>query len=250
VTPFKISVEKAKVLQDFAAAVNVLVDEATLQLTPEGLTAALMDSSKVALLNIEYPKTLFSEYNISEAEKIALNVTELQKHLKRAGKDDKITIETGKEGKLTLTIENMLKRRWTLPTLLPDETTAPTPKVDFTVKAKLSSAALIQSFEDAALAGDFITFKKDGDKLLLTTQGDLTDADITIPSGSDALLELSGSEDAKAVFSLSFLTDIVKAAGTDGVIIIEYAQDTPMKLDFVLQEGKMEFWLAPRLGCD
>ena len=84
---FRIAVDSAKTLADLAAVINVLADEATLQLTSEGITVRLMDPSRVAMINMEIPKTVFTEYQCETPLKLALNLVELLKLLKCGGKD-------------------------------------------------------------------------------------------------------------------------------------------------------------------
>jgi proliferating cell nuclear antigen len=77
-------------------------------------------------------------------------------------------------------------------------------------------------------------------------------ATIEIPKGSDALLDLEAREPSKATFSLSYLSEIIKAASaTSDIVTLEFSADMPIKLDFQqTTEGKLTFYLAPRIETE
>jgi len=77
-------------------------------------------------------------------------------------------------------------------------------------------------------------------------------ATITLQKGSDTLLELDAKEPQKATFSLSYLTEIIKAASaTSDIATLEFSSDMPIKLDFQqTKEGKLTFYLAPRIESE
>ena len=249
---FKIAVDNPKILQDFASIINVLADEATLQLTPEGITVRLMDPSKVAMINLSYPKTLFTEYNVSDTQKLTVNMIELLKLLKRAVKGDKATLTPTANGKLQLQFSGLYNRTFTVPTLENgSEDEAPTPKITFNTKAQLVTSSLIQSIEDAAMVSDHCKITAENDVLQFNAKGDLMDADITLQKGNDGLLTIEIKKPSKATYSLSYLTKIVKAgAAISDIITLEYSTDMPLKLDFASQDATVQFFLAPRIGME
>ena len=84
---FKLKVSDAKLLRDMTTAISILVDEATFKIEPEGLKLRAMDPSRVAMIDFEWPKTIFEEYVSEEPSKMCINISELLKLLKRAGKN-------------------------------------------------------------------------------------------------------------------------------------------------------------------
>jgi proliferating cell nuclear antigen len=87
---FNLKVSDAKLLRDMATAISILVDEATFKIDSDGLKLRAMDPSRVAMIDFEWPKSIFQEYVCTEPTKICLNISELLKLLKRAGKDETI----------------------------------------------------------------------------------------------------------------------------------------------------------------
>jgi proliferating cell nuclear antigen len=250
---FKLKVSDAKQLRDMVTSISILVDEATFKLDPEGMKLRAMDPSRVAMIDFEWPKTVFEEYTCTEPTKMCINITELLKLLKRAGKDETLELSIDeKTGKLQIAITGKYARNFTMPTLQPSEEEVPTPKITFNAKIKTTTEGLSQAIEDAQLVSDHVKIEADPEKVVLNASGDLMGATITLQKGSDTLLELDAKEPQKATFSLSYLTEIIKAASaTSDIATLEFSSDMPIKLDFQqAKEGKLTFYLAPRIESE
>ena len=250
---FRVRVADAKLLRDMTTAISILIDEATFNLTQEGLKLRAMDPSRVAMVDFEWPKTVFDEYACTEPMKMCINISEMLKLLRRAGKDESVELALDeKTGRLQVTIRGKYVRTFNMPTLEAMEEEVPTPKVSFNVSAKATTEGLREAIEDASLVSDHVRIEADNEKLVLHATGDLMGATIELKKGSDALLNLEAKEPSKATFSLSYLSEIVKAAvATSDVATIEFSTDMPIRLDFQQQkEGKLTFYLAPRIEVE
>jgi len=77
-------------------------------------------------------------------------------------------------------------------------------------------------------------------------------AKITLQKGSETLLDLETKEASKATFSLSYLSEIIKAASaTSEIATLEFSTDMPIRIDFQqAKQGKLIFFLAPRIETD
>jgi proliferating cell nuclear antigen len=250
---FKLKVADSKLLRDMATAISILVDEATFKIEPDGLKLRAMDPSRVAMIDFEWPKALFQEYECTEPSKMCINISELLKLLKRAGKDESVELSLDdKSGRLQVKIMGKYVREFTMPTLEASEEEVPTPKITFNVKAKTTTSGLSQAIEDAQLVSDHVKIEANAEKLTLNAAGDLMGATITLLKGSDALLDLEAKEPSKATFSLSYLSEIIKAASaTSDIATLEFSTDMPVRIDFQqAKEGKLTFFLAPRIETE
>jgi proliferating cell nuclear antigen len=250
---FKLKVADAKLLRDMITSISILVDEATFKLDPEGVKLRAMDPSRVAMIDFEWPKTVFEEYQCTEPTKMCINISELLKLLKRAGKDEVVELSLDeKTGRLQVKISGKYARNFTMPTLEASDEEVPTPKITFNIRAKATTQGLSQAIEDAQLVSDHVKVEADAEKLVFNATGDLMGATITLQKGSDTLLDLEAKEPAKATFSLSYLLEIVKAASaTSDIATMEFSSDMPIKLDFQqTKEGKLTFYLAPRIETE
>jgi len=115
---FKAKMADAKVLKDMMGAISILVDEATFDLTPEGIKLRAMDPSRVAMVDFEWPKTVFDEYACGETMKMCINISEMLKLLRRTGKDESVELSLDeKTGKLKIAIRGNYSRTFSMPTL-------------------------------------------------------------------------------------------------------------------------------------
>jgi proliferating cell nuclear antigen len=250
---FKLKVADAKLLKDMATAISILIDEATFRINPENLELRAMDPSRVAMVDFEWPKTVFEEYTCTEPTKMCINISELLKLLRRAGKDEVVELSLDeKTGRLHIRITGKYTRNFTMPTLESSEEEVPTPKIAFQVRVKATTEGLRQAIEDAQLVSDHVRIEVDAERLVLNAAGDLMGATIELPKGSDTLLELEAKEPSKATFSLSYLSAIIKAASaTSDIATLEFSTDMPIKLDFQqIKDGKLTFYLAPRIETE
>lgn len=250
---FKVKMADAKFLKDMLSAISILIDEATFDLTPEGIKLRAMDPSRVAMVDFEWPKTVFDEYKCSENMKLCVNVSEMLKLLRRTGKEESLELSLDeKTGRLKIAIVGKYSRTFNMPTLEAVEEEVPTPKVTFNIKAKTTTDGLREAIEDASLVSDHVRIEADNEKMIMDATGDLMGATIEFKKGSDALLDVEAKEPSKATFSLSYLSEIVKAAvATSDIATLEYSTDMPIKLDFKQpKEGKLTFYLAPRIEVE
>jgi len=166
---FRLKVADARLLKDMANAISILVDEATFQITPEALRLRAMDPSRVAMVDFEWPKTIFDEYVCTEPSKMCLNISELLKLLKRAGKEEYVELALDeKTGRLQLRITGKYTRTFTMPLLEASEEEVPTPKITFNVRAKATTEGLRRALEDAELVSDHVRIEADGEKLVFS----------------------------------------------------------------------------------
>ena len=250
---FKLKVSDSKLLRDMISAIAILVDEATFRIEPDGIKLRAMDPSRVAMVDFEWPKTVFDEYTCMQPTKMCINVGELLKLLKRAGKNESVELSLDEQtGKLRITILGKYTRIFQMPTLEAAEEEVPTPKLTFNVKAKVTTDGIRDAITDAELVSDHVKFEADPEKLVMQASGDLMGATIELKKGSDALLDLEVTEPSKATFSLSYLSEIIKTGGASSdIATLEFSTDMPIKIDFQQsQEGKLTFYLAPRIETE
>jgi proliferating cell nuclear antigen len=235
------------------SAIAILVDEATFNLTPDGMQLRAMDPSRVAMIDFQWPKTVFDEYQCDQPQKMCINIAELLKLLKRTTKDETVELTlTSETPKLQITITGKYTRTFNMPTLEPQEEEVPTPKITFKTTAKTTTEGLRLAIEDAQIVSDHVKIEADAEKLTLTAAGDLMGATIQLKKGSDALLDLQVEEPSKATFSLSYLAEIIKAASaTSEIATLQFANDMPIRIDFHQpKEGNLTFYLAPRIEVE
>jgi proliferating cell nuclear antigen len=247
---FALKVTDAKKFRDMLAAASTVVDEATFSLDPNGLKMRGMDPSRIAMVDLELPSSVFEKYECTSALKLCVNINEFLKLLKRVGRDESLELVLNEAtGRLQIKIVGKYTREFNIPTLTASEEEVPAPKLAFNVSAKVLAGELGGAIEDAELVSDHVQLEADENKLVLNASGELLGATIVLEKGSDALVELSVKAPSKAAFNLSHLVSIIKAAAaTSNLVAVEFSTDMPVKLDFQQEKGeRLVFFLAPRI---
>jgi proliferating cell nuclear antigen len=250
---FNIKMVNARLLRGMITAISTLIDEAIFDLSPSGIKLRAMDPSRVAMVDFEWPKIVFDEYTCDDNMKMCINIGELLRLLRRAGTNDSAELNLDQDnGRLKITIRGKYLRTFNMPTLEVIEEEVPIPRLSFLAKAEITTEGLRQAFEDVSLVSDHVQIDVSSEKMKMRALGDFLGADIELKVEDDSLLSLEVKEPSKATYSLSYLSEIVKAASsTSEIASIEFSTDMPIRLNFAQQqEGKLTFYLAPRIEVE
>lgn len=238
-------------LVDALKAIAVVADEPTFVFSSEGVAVCEMDPSRVAMVDFFLSKEAFDSYDVTDTVKMSLNIGEFKKIIGRANKEAKIMLDFQPDSRMKIEIKGGYFRSFNTSTLQATEEEMPTPKVKLTAKVTLTTDGLNKIIEDAKLVTDHIYISVEKDKVDVVGHGDLTDADINLKVGDQVLLSAEVKEQAKASFSLSYLSEILSAVKHSEVAYLHLSTDMPLKLEFSLDHsGKLEYWLAPRIEVE
>jgi len=249
----RFKIKDTKLLKDLIAAVKILETEVTMRVNKGGILIRLMDPSRVAMVDLDITKAVFEEFECKDPLKIGFNLAELDKLLKRSGKDDATTIEfNSSTGKLQITITGKYTRVFTLPTLKASEEEVPTPKITFNSEIKFITDSLKQALEDAQLVSDHVKMTTVEDGLEIDATGDLMTAHAKLDKNSGSLLDVAVKEQSHAVYSLKYVMQIVTVAQVLADIgVLEFSTEMPVKLSFEKDAViKLTYWVAPRIETE
>lgn len=230
-----------------SSAVSTLVEEATFEASPEGITFRAMDPSHVALIDLLWPKAAFEKYECDKPFKFSIKIEDFMKLIKRADAKDSIEITTSDE-MLVLRILNGYKREFLLHLIESTYGPTPLPKLSFNVKATMAERAFEKVLSDISAISDHVTIEASKDRLIFSGKSDIGSGSITLERATQDLLELDVKEDSKATYSIEYLSNIIKATASDAVLL-EYSSKMPIRLELKLSDlgGRVHFYLAPRI---
>jgi len=248
---------KAKVLAAIFTAIAVIVDEATFTISSGSVNLRAMDPSRVAMVAFNYPKEAFDEFGVDREGKICFNIDEALKIVKRAGNGDVMELVMPKEptlGRLLLTIKihGKFERTFELPILEAAEEEIPDPKINFDTTVRMTVQGLRNAIEDAQLVSDQVHISATPAGIRFQATGDQSSVDAAFAKGmSEDLFDIATTQGAKAVFSLEYLTEIVKKlVDVAEQVTLEMATDMPIKLEAQNVKGSMVFYQAPRIEVE
>jgi proliferating cell nuclear antigen len=254
---FNIKKENNKILKGIIEALGGIVDETAFKITPEGLVALAMDKSRICLLKLEISKEHFDEYKCDKETKICVNLSDLDKILKRSSTNDSIELSyLDKEQKLKISMkrgESSRKRTFSLALINADIEEIPMDgllKIDYASKWTIKPEIIIEAIKDAEIYSEILNAKSEEKQgLSLRSSGQI--GEMTYEIELSDLFESSITGTNTGSYSLSFLKAIMKLAPITEKLEVSLKTDHPLKLKFdLLEGGELYYFLAPRVDED
>ncbi|MCS7116767.1 MAG: proliferating cell nuclear antigen (pcna) [Nitrososphaerota archaeon] len=232
------------------AAISTLVEEASFEASPNGITFRAMDPSHVALIDLTWPNSAFEKYNCDKEFKFTVRVDDFVKLIKRADSKDSVEISAMDGEALILRLSNGYKREFKIHLIESTYGPTPLPKLSFNVRIVVVGEVFEKILNDISTVSDHVTLETSEKGIVFSGKSERGTAHITLDKGSKDILELEVKEESKATYSLDYLLSITKAMGSiSDTLQCEYSSKMPLRLEFKLGEygGKVHFYLAPRV---
>jgi proliferating cell nuclear antigen len=232
------------------SAVGKIIDEGAYKILENGIRLRAIDPSRIVMVDFFIPREGLVEYEFEREETIGVNMEDLTKILRRAVKGDELELRTLEANRLAVVFLGRGTRMFIIPSLETIAEELPELKIEFTVKAKMLPSTFRDVVKELEPVSDAIEFRtvKDEEKIIARAAGDIAEAEIELSVENGALIEFEASEDARAIYTIDYLSDISSAAQAAEELTFEYATAVPCKLTFSLpHEGRLVFYVAPRV---
>ncbi|ADG13444.1 proliferating cell nuclear antigen PcnA [Methanocaldococcus infernus ME] len=244
---FKAKLESAKEFKKVVDTMATLLDEICLQVNEEGVRAAAMDPSHVALLSLNIPRIAFEDYQADEHE-IGIELEAFKKIMNRAKAKDKLILELDEErNRLNVIFENQGKRKFSLSLLDLSGATTKVPELEYHNVITIKGDALKEALKDADLISDHVIMRASPYEFKIEAKGDLNDFTAEFSSEDDAIISIEGEEEVKSAFNLEYLLDMVKGVSKGDIVKLYLGNDMPLKMEYSLAGCELMFLLAPRI---
>ncbi len=234
-----------------ASAIKTLVEEATFEISPEGLIFRAMDPSHIALVDLNWPSVAFEKFNVDKATKFTVRVEDFVKLISRTDAKDSIEIASGEDDAVTLRIMNGYKREFKIHLIETTPGTAPLPKLEFDVKLSMAKNVFEKILGDISVVADQVMISSLKEGVSFSGKSDTGAATIQLDKGGAELLELDVKQEAKASYNIDYIANMSRAVGSAAdVVTLEYASKKPTRLEFRLNEqgARIFYFLAPRIS--
>ncbi len=241
--------EGADIFKKSVKALSALVDEAEFLFDEEGMKLRATDPSKIAMVDFLLPRHAFKEYDVEGPVKVGLNLKDLQDALKKAKASEEVVLSLSEDGsRFILELVGKAHRRFVLPVLDLGGAELPVPKLAFTATVKLIAEVLQSALDDADAFSTHVTFHAKEDTFTIRASGSKGEYVLELKKDiHDALLELSVSEESRAMYPLDYLEDMVSQANKSAAVTIAFKTDAPLKLSYAIGDANFTYYLAPRI---
>lgn len=239
----KLTISDANSWKRSVDAIAALIDEGTFEFSEAGMVLKAMDPSQIAMVDFEMPKKAFKAYEVKDNQSIGIDFSELSRVMRRAHPDDTVTLEL-KANKLEILYEGKTKRKFLLPLI--DATAHPNkPKIEFDANIKVAANDLKEVLADVELVSNYVIFEANEKELNIYSESESGKAEINLPKS--ALLEIKAKTPARAMFPLEYLKNMTRNTDVSTVIDLSLKKDNPMQMEYAIGDGKILYFLAPRI---
>lgn len=231
-------------------AIGKIIDEGAYRIQENGIRLKAIDPSRIVMVDFYIPREGLIEFEFEKEETVGVNMEDITKILRRAVKGDELELRTLDAGRLAVVFLGRGTRMFIIPSLETLAEELPELKIPFTVKAKMLPSTfrdIVKELEPVSDAVEFIAVK-DEQKIIAKASGDIVEAEIELSVENGALIDFEASEDARAIYTVDYLSDIAGAAQAAEELTFEYATAVPCKIEYALpQGGRLTFYVAPRV---
>lgn len=240
----KLKLEDATLFTKAIELISELVLEVRIKVNEFGLSIVAIDPANVSMVSLKVPKSSFKEFD-SGKEELGVNLENLKKVLRRAGRNSELILEKN-ENSIIINIEDKIKRTFTLNLIEIEGEDKEFPShLEYSSKVEMEPSSLSDSIDDCAIVGDSCSFKTIEGKFIVEAKE--TDSAKTEFSSDEVKIE---GEDSLSKYSLEYLQKFMKAGKSFDKVILNFANDHPLKLDFKSNVVSLSFLLAPRIETE
>ncbi|MFH1391760.1 MAG: proliferating cell nuclear antigen (pcna) [Candidatus Diapherotrites archaeon] len=243
--------EDATVFKKFVDGIAVLVDEAEFQIDENGLSLKATDHSQISLVDFQLPKKAFKKLEVKEPTSIGLDLNYLNQVMARAKSTDSLELSISEDkSKLAVVFSGTSKRSFKIPLLDISTAELPLPKIDFDAEIKIKASALSDSFKDANLISTHILMLVENDSFIIRANSSKGNLENIYSNKDEAVISLKATDETRAMFPLDYLVSVTKATSADTEVTVKLKTNAPVEISYSIGEGKLVYFLAPRIESE
>lgn len=240
---FSVTLKATKEFKSCLSAIQLIIEDATFEVTSEGLKCKGIEPSNICFMSVDLPKGKFVKYECDEDAKFTVRTNEFLEIVKRAKNDEEITLEMNdKVNALQIYING--KKHYVLPLLVMEKET-PNPNFKLQSKTTLKFSDFADYVKDIKVLAENFIVETDGLKLKLSGKGSDGNVDIDV----DGTVDQKEEGTLRGEYMLEFLFNTMKTiAGGFETVILEHGNNLPLKLTFDSADtGTLVYVQAPKV---
>ncbi|MCX6799076.1 MAG: proliferating cell nuclear antigen (pcna) [Candidatus Diapherotrites archaeon] len=243
--------EHAGDFQRSVDAIAVLIDEAEFFIDQGGLSLKATDPSQISMVDFSIEKSAFKKFDVAGSVKIGLDLDYLRQVMSRAKPNDQLTLELDDgKSRLLVLLKGDATRRFQIPLIDIASVQLPNPKIEFDAELKMRAGILQDALKDAALVSSHVSIGVASDKFFV--KADSSKGALLNETEKDKknLFEMNAKKEARSMFPLDYLQDMLKAAGSDTEIDVRLRSNAPIAISYKIGGASIRYLLAPRIETE
>jgi proliferating cell nuclear antigen len=239
--------KNADVFKKSMEAIAVLIDEAELVVSSNGLELKATDPSQISMVDFSLPKKAFSKFDSPET-RLGLDLDYLNQVLSRASASDELVLALDeKKAFLSVTFKNDAERSFQVPLIDISSSEVPNPKIEFDAELVVSAGFLQSALKDAALISSHVLLGVNEEKFFIKANSSKGNLNEELKQNKSTLPEFRVKKECKSMFPLDYLQDMLKVASSDTKVNLFLKANAPVKVAYSISDASINYFLAPRI---
>jgi len=246
----KATFKDARLFRNIVGALSSFLEEADITASTEGLKLRAMDLAHIAMVDFACTKKMFETYDCPKDQVFRINLGKLSKLLGRANPGEALELFYDEESaKLKFILTGASTKRFSVSTMPPEYQKTPNPNAGTGAKVLITSKSFAELLGDSNAVAKEVLLTVTADKLVAEAK-DMDSVVVEKPIAAEVMeinVQAQGSVSAK--YDIEYLSNIVgPGSSVSDLSTIEFSTDRPIKVSFMLPEGKLDYYLAPKVG--
>jgi len=237
-----------EVLKAVTKAMVALVSEARFHFLENGLHSRAVDPANVAMVIVDAPSDSFEVYKVDNSPTIGVDINRIYDISKSIKSGELVELKTVDESTLKIKFGSV---EYSVALIDPSaiRKEPKVPQLELPAKIVLNAGEFKKAIVAADKISDHVVFRTNEDGFYIEAEGDVDK--ITFYMSDAELIEFNKQE-ARSMFSIEYLKEFTKIAGSGDLLTIYLGINYPVRLQFDVANGKVkvEYILAPRIEAE
>lgn len=221
-------------------AISAFISEGNFRFNDNGIAFKAVDPSQIVLVNYAIPKSAFDEFEV-EPTFVGIDLVELNKIMQRILPKDKMLMNVD-DNELHIKLEGEISRSFKLPLIDVNDEEINIPATKFDAVIEINARILKEVLKDAQLFGSSVVLRVKGSQLVIEARGSHGNMHALIKETKN--LTVKSPTEVVSKYSLNFFVNALREADPAKNVRIELKSDAPMKVNYKIGEGDIQFLLA------
>ena len=246
---------KAELFTSIFQNIKVFTDHISILCKANGIYLQTMDSSRVSIIELSLPSTLFDKYSHSDNVAIGISSSILYKILNAREKSQNIQIVYENTTTDTLSLhftseeKNNFDKHFEVPLIDLEMDYMTIPHIEYVAEFTIPSGVFSSLINQLKMFGESMDINCSEEKIVLFSNS-IDSGKMSVEMNIDDLTSFSinEGEELKLSFSLNYLHNICAFNKLSKEMEIKLANNFPLSIIYDLSnEGFMKFYLAPKI---
>ncbi len=237
----------ARMWRYIIASIEKILDEGVFILDEEGMRLRALDAARIAMVDLFYPASAMTDYEVEGEESFGVSFGVLAKVLRRARKEDQLELRIG-DSSIDIIFLGRGVRRFRIPQISLTYEKPGEPRIGFTVTARMMATTFREAVRVVEPVADIITLAASEDKFIMRGVGDIESAELEFSMERGSLLDLQVDSPDESNYPLEYFSQMLQAAQAAEVAVVNYAAEAPVRIDMEFTGGgRLTFYVSPSL---